>query len=134
MFSMTPHPHEDPDGTTYNVAVSLKHGTRFNILRIPSEPCSQRDKDVHPLHGTEVLSSFVPKNRLAYYHSFAMTPNYFVFVENPFVVNLWALLTMKIKGKLFILLTCLRVSSLFFFSYEKKGNLSMDSWYVVEHG
>lgn len=47
------------------------------------------------------MSTFVPKNRLCYYHSFAMTPNYFVFIENPFVVNVWALLTMKIKGRSF---------------------------------
>lgn len=101
MFSMTPHPHEDPDGTTYNVTVSLNRGTRYNILRIPSEPSPDPRLAAHPLQGTQVLSTFVPKNRLAYYHSFAMTPNYFVFVENPFVVNLWALLTMKVKGRSF---------------------------------
>lgn len=103
MFSMTPHPHEDEDGNVYNVAVSLKKGTRYNIARVPPRPSTPADADkaVHPLENVKIVSTFVPKNRLCYYHSFAMTPNYFVFIENPFVVNVWALLTMKIKGRSF---------------------------------
>lgn len=101
MFSMTPHPHEDEEGNVYNVAVSLKKGTRYNITRVPPRPSTPGDSAQHPLQGVNVVSTFVPKNRLCYYHSFAMTPNYFVFIENPFVVNVWALLTMKVKGRSF---------------------------------
>lgn len=101
MFSMTPHPHEDEEGNVYNVAVSLKKGTRYNITQVPPQPSTPGDSAPHPLQGVNVLSTFVPKNRLCYYHSFAMTPNYFVFIENPFVVNVWALLTMKVKGRSF---------------------------------
>ena len=101
MFSMTPHPHEDEQGNVYNVAVSLKKGTRYNITQVPPRPSTPGDSAPHPLQGVNVMSTFVPKNRLCYYHSFAMTPNYFVFIENPFVVNVWALLTMKIKGRSF---------------------------------
>lgn len=103
MFSMTPHPHEDEHGNVYNVAVSLEKGTKYNITQVPPRPQTPEDEGraSHPLQDVKILSTFVPKNRLCYYHSFAMTPNYFVFIENPFVVNVWALLTMKIKGRSF---------------------------------
>lgn len=103
MFSMTPHAHEDRDGTIYNVAVSLKKGTKYNILAIPSSPTPPPGTPslTDPMKGVQIISSFVPQNRLSYYHSFAMTPHFFVFVENPFVVNVWALLTMKMKGRSF---------------------------------
>ena len=101
MFSMTPHPHEDEEGNVYNVAVSLKNGTRYNIMKVPPRRQISQRSSAHPLQDVRVISTFIPKNRLCYYHSFAMTPNYFVFIENPFVVNVWALLTMKIKGRSF---------------------------------
>ncbi|XP_074616208.1 beta,beta-carotene 15,15'-dioxygenase-like isoform X2 [Acropora palmata] len=103
MFSMTPHPHEDEEGNIYNVAVSLKKGTRYNITQVPPRPQTPQDEGRahHPLQDVKIVSTFVPKNRLCYYHSFAMTPNYFVFIENPFVVDVWALLTMKIRGRSF---------------------------------
>lgn len=44
---------------------------------------------------------FVLKNCFCYYYSFVMIFNYFVFIENFFVVNVWVLFMMKIKGCLF---------------------------------
>lgn len=100
LFSLTPHPHKDDDGTIYNVAVSLNKGTKYNFLETPSEPSpGHLEKEGHPLEGTKIVATFEPKNKLCYYHSFAMTPKYFVFVENPFVVDVWRLLTMKIQGE-----------------------------------
>ncbi|EDO36712.1 predicted protein, partial [Nematostella vectensis] len=103
MFSLTPHPHEDEHGYVYNVAVTMDKGTRFNIVKIPPDPKRSLpgESTCHPMEGLKVLASFQPKNKLCYYHSFAMTPNYFVFIENPFVVNVFALLTMKVKGRSF---------------------------------
>ncbi|XP_031562026.1 beta,beta-carotene 15,15'-dioxygenase-like [Actinia tenebrosa] len=101
MFSITPHPHQDEEGRVYNVAVSLRNGTKYNFLEIPSDPSPIPEKEENPLKGTKIVATFEPKNKLCYYHSFAITPNYFVFIENPFVVNVWRLLTMKIKGRSF---------------------------------
>ena len=100
LFSLTPHPHQDVDGTIFNVAVSLNKGTKYHFLETPSEPKPPGKEEQHPLKGTNVVATFEPKNKLCYYHSFAMTPKYFVFIENPFVVDVWRLLTMKIQGKI----------------------------------
>lgn len=99
LFSLTPHPHQDSNGTIYNVAVSLVKGTKYHFLETPSNPPAPGNQDQHPLKGTKIVATFEPKNKLCYYHSFAITPKYFVFIENPFVVDVWRLLTMKVKGK-----------------------------------
>ena len=78
-----PHPHEDEEGNVYNVAVSLKKGTRYNITQVPPRPSTPGDSAPHPLQGVNAMSTFVPKNRLCYYHSFAMTPNYLVLSRTP---------------------------------------------------
>lgn len=101
LFSLTPHPHQDSNGTMYNVAVSLAKGTKYHFLETPSDPPTPGSEGKHPLRGTKIVATFEPKNKLCYYHSFAITPKYFVFIENPFVVDVWRLLTMKVQGKHF---------------------------------
>ena len=101
MFSMSPHPHKDPDGTMYNVAVSLGTKTTYNILAFPMHSKSGPPSK-GPLENVSVVASFEPHNRLAYYHSFGMTENFFVFIEVPFVVNLLAVMSMKLSGKSFL--------------------------------
>lgn len=101
LFSLTPHPHTDDNGTVFNVAVSLTKGTKYHFLETPSDPSPPPTvKESHPLKGTKVIATFEPKNKLCYYHSFAITPKFFVFIENPFVVDVWRLMTMKIQGKM----------------------------------
>ncbi|XP_078480617.1 LOW QUALITY PROTEIN: carotenoid-cleaving dioxygenase, mitochondrial-like [Lampetra planeri] len=94
----TAHPHYDSDGTTYNMGNSYgRKGALYNIITVPSEKSEAKDT----LHGAKVLCSIVPANRShpSYYHSFAMSENYVVFIEQPIKMDLLKIVTCKLRGK-----------------------------------
>ncbi|XP_012690255.2 beta,beta-carotene 9',10'-oxygenase [Clupea harengus] len=94
----TAHPHNDPDGTTYNMGNSYgAKGVFYNIICVP--PKQETDDD--SLQGSKVLCSIAPadKGRPSYYHSFGMSANYVVFIEQPIKMNLWKIITCKMTGK-----------------------------------
>ncbi|XP_053307679.1 carotenoid-cleaving dioxygenase, mitochondrial [Spea bombifrons] len=96
----TAHPHYDPDGTAYNMGNSYgKSGTRYNIIRVPA----QKSNSAETLEGAQVVCSIEPEDKMkpSYYHSFAMTENYVVFLELPLKLNIMKILTSQIKGKAF---------------------------------
>lgn len=78
----TAHPHIDLDGTAYNVgcSYSLLNGPELRIIRLPEGK----------LEGASVAATVVSRWRAAlpYLHSFAMTENYWVIVEQPLVLSL----------------------------------------------
>ncbi|XP_076867978.1 carotenoid-cleaving dioxygenase, mitochondrial isoform X2 [Brachyhypopomus gauderio] len=94
----TAHPHVDPDGTVYNMGNSYdRKGTSYNIIRVPPGQDSPSDT----LHGAKLLCSITPvhKNRPSYYHSFAMSKNYVVFIEQSVKMDLFKIMTCKMRGK-----------------------------------
>ncbi|NXV02939.1 BCDO2 oxygenase, partial [Cettia cetti] len=94
----TAHPHYEPDGTTYNMGNSYgKHGSSYNIIRVPPQQPGLGDK----LEGAKVLCSIPPMDRAkpSYYHSFGMTENYIIFIEQPLKLNLLKIITSKLCGK-----------------------------------
>ncbi|KAF7688698.1 hypothetical protein HF521_013505 [Silurus meridionalis] len=94
----TAHPHVDPDGTVYNMGNSYgMKGTLYNIIRVPP---NKEDPD-ETLHGAKVLCSISPaeKNKPSYYHSFAMSENYLMFIEQPIKLDLLKILTSRMRGK-----------------------------------
>ncbi|NWR25509.1 BCDO2 oxygenase, partial [Emberiza fucata] len=94
----TAHPHYEPDGTAYNMGNSYgKHGSCYNIIRIPPQESGHGDT----LEGARVLCSIPPKNRAkpSYYHSFGMTENYIIFIEQPLKLDLLRIITSKLRGK-----------------------------------
>ncbi|XP_007563249.1 beta,beta-carotene 9',10'-oxygenase isoform X1 [Poecilia formosa] len=94
----TAHPHYDPDGTAYNMGNSYgSRGTLYNIIKVPPEKTESKDT----LQGAKVLCSIVPANKShpSYYHSFAMSENYVVFIEQPIKMDLLKIVTCKIRGK-----------------------------------
>ncbi|XP_040037204.2 carotenoid-cleaving dioxygenase, mitochondrial [Gasterosteus aculeatus] len=94
----TAHPHYDPDGTTYNMGNSYgSKGALYNIIRVPPEKTDAKDT----LQGTKILCSIVPANKShpSYYHSFAMSENYVVFIEQPIKMDLMKIVTCKLRGK-----------------------------------
>lgn len=96
----TAHPHYDPDGTVYNMGNSYgKEGTRYNIIRVPP----QKSGEGETLEGAQVVCSIEPEEKMkpAYYHSFGMSENYVVFVEQPLRLNIMKLMLSKIQGKSF---------------------------------
>ncbi|CAM9324090.1 unnamed protein product [Lampetra planeri] len=94
----TAHPHYDSDGTTYNMGNSYgRKGALYNIITVPSEKSEAKDT----LHGAKVLCSIVPANRShpSYYHSFAMSENYVVFIEQPIKMDLLKIVDMQVEGE-----------------------------------
>uniref|UniRef100_A0A3P9LRM9 Carotenoid-cleaving dioxygenase, mitochondrial n=1 Tax=Oryzias latipes TaxID=8090 RepID=A0A3P9LRM9_ORYLA len=94
----TAHPHYDPDGTTYNMGNSYgRKGALYNIIKVPPEKADIKET----LQGAEVLCSITPANKShpSYYHSFAMSENYVVFIEQPVKMDLLKIVTCNIRGK-----------------------------------
>ncbi|CAJ1064109.1 beta%2Cbeta-carotene 9',10'-oxygenase-like isoform X1 [Xyrichtys novacula] len=94
----TAHPHFDPDGTTYNMGNSYGgKGALYNIIRVPPEKTDAKDT----LQGAKILCSIVPSDKIrpSYYHSFAMSENYVVFIEQPIKMDLLKIITCKLRGK-----------------------------------
>ncbi|KAM8927667.1 carotenoid-cleaving dioxygenase, mitochondrial-like [Pelodytes ibericus] len=94
----TAHPHYDPDGTSYNMGNSYgKQGMFYNIIKIPAQAVEDEEDS---LYGAVVLCSIPPKDKLnpSYYHSFGMTENYIVFIEQPIKMNVLKIVTGNITG------------------------------------
>ncbi|NXQ55511.1 BCDO2 oxygenase, partial [Anthoscopus minutus] len=94
----TAHPHYEADGTTYNMGNSYgKHGSSYNIIRVPPQESEHGDL----LEGAKVLCSIPPKDRTkpSYYHSFGITENFIIFIEQPLKLNLLKIITSKLCGK-----------------------------------
>ncbi|XP_037321072.2 carotenoid-cleaving dioxygenase, mitochondrial [Pungitius pungitius] len=94
----TAHPHTEPDGTTYNMGNSYNSkGASYNIIKVP--PTKQTAEDT--LEGVSVLCSIPSseKSKPSYYHSFGMSENYVVFIEQPIKMNLLKIVTGKLRGK-----------------------------------
>ncbi|XP_028429516.1 beta,beta-carotene 9',10'-oxygenase [Perca flavescens] len=94
----TTHPHTEPDGTTYNMGNSYNSkGATYNIIRVP--PTKKTAEET--LEGATVLCSIPSgdKSKPSYYHSFAMSENYVVFIEQPIKMDLLKIVTGKLRGK-----------------------------------
>ncbi|KAJ8266256.1 hypothetical protein GJAV_G00128340 [Gymnothorax javanicus] len=94
----TAHPHYDPDGTAYNMGNSYTmKGAAYNIIRVPPGKAGPSET----LEGAKVLCSIpsVDRGRPSYYHSFAMSQNYVVFIEQPLKMDLFTIVTSKLRGK-----------------------------------
>ncbi|XP_045583182.1 beta,beta-carotene 15,15'-dioxygenase [Procambarus clarkii] len=101
----TAHPHVDPDGTVYNMGNSYhgKTGPTYNIIKFPL-PKVAEGKKISSVEQAEIVAT-IPcqwKMRPSYYHSFGITDNYFIFVEQPFVFNLKKLIFNYYTGKPYI--------------------------------
>jgi beta,beta-carotene 9',10'-dioxygenase len=72
----TAHPHFDnKTGDTYNCLIHFSNTSTFNFYRI--RPNSKKRE----------LITAIPVKNPPYVHSFAMTENYLIFIECPFIVN-----------------------------------------------
>ncbi|KAF7651197.1 hypothetical protein LDENG_00114300 [Lucifuga dentata] len=90
---VTAHPHCDADGTVYNIGncFGKNMSLAYNIIKIP--PAQEDNSD--PIEKSQILVQLPSNERLkpSYLHSFGMTENYFVFVEQPVKINLLKFLT-----------------------------------------
>ena len=96
------HPHEEFDGSVYHVMTSIGRQARYNFVHVPPVKRANHIKTETALEGAKIVASVkAHKMYSTYYHSFGITPNYFIFVENPFTVNGYEVLRMKIDQRSF---------------------------------
>ncbi|CAG7827335.1 unnamed protein product [Allacma fusca] len=86
--SSTPHPLIDYDGTMYNTGASISAtGSKQKIFKIPRVKPGETFKD--SLKNLEVIAT-LPSRRITHshiHHSFGMSENYLVLIEQPYLLN-----------------------------------------------
>ncbi|KAM9658775.1 LOW QUALITY PROTEIN: carotenoid-cleaving dioxygenase, mitochondrial [Trichechus inunguis] len=98
--------HYDPDGTAYNMGNSYGARERifhfpsfcYNVIWVPPEKVDLGET----IHGAQVIRSIASAEKMkpSNNHSFGMTRNYIIFIEQPLKMNLWKI-TSKIQEKAF---------------------------------
>lgn len=92
------HPHYDDVGTYFNISTAFVK-RQNEIYKIPPKT---DDKEA-ACAGLEMISSFPCTNGPAYFHSFAMSENYFIFMETSvFLSNPLKFLLLKIMNWTFV--------------------------------
>ncbi|XP_071945674.1 beta,beta-carotene 15,15'-dioxygenase-like [Antedon mediterranea] len=84
VLTQSSHPHVDVDGCTYNMASSYLLGCYYNIVKFT--PNTGPD----PTSTAEIVCR-IPATRWtkpSYYHSFGMTTNYFIFLEQSLYIDI----------------------------------------------
>ncbi|KAJ0019421.1 hypothetical protein NQD34_006990 [Periophthalmus magnuspinnatus] len=102
--SATAHPHYDQEGASYNMGNSYgKQGFFYNIIRVPPPDETAAKTDCADLNGAKVICSIpaAEPRKPSYYHSFVMSENYIVFVEQPIKLDLLKFMLYRIQGKSF---------------------------------
>ena len=89
------HPHEANDGTVYNIRIAYGRCCKWVLSEIPPKSDDPSEK---PFDDGKAICTISPYSNLAYLHSFAMTENYFVVVENPLMFSIAKLLLKNIVG------------------------------------
>ncbi|KAK5874755.1 hypothetical protein CesoFtcFv8_027315 [Champsocephalus esox] len=98
---VTAHPHYDSEGNTYNMGTALMSFGRpkYVIFKVPGD-ASDEQSGKPALRKVEQIASIPFRSTLfpSYYHSFGMTENYIVFVEQPFKLDIVKLATAYFRG------------------------------------
>lgn len=99
------HPHIDKDGSVH--MLGSQHGRRTNYTIVKITPPKEGDDGF--CKNAEIVAK-VPAHRAmrpSYHHSFAITENYYVFIEQPMVINVWKLITTKLTLTAFPVNSCM---------------------------
>ncbi|KAG5270135.1 hypothetical protein AALO_G00189150 [Alosa alosa] len=94
------HPHYDKEGNAYNMGTSIadKAKTKYTIFKVPAGTNAEDTTPV--LKNMEAVCSIPCRSLLSpsYYHSFGMTDNYFVFIEQPYKLDILKMATAYMRG------------------------------------
>uniref|UniRef100_A0A668A7Y7 Beta-carotene oxygenase 1, like n=1 Tax=Myripristis murdjan TaxID=586833 RepID=A0A668A7Y7_9TELE len=99
----TAHPHYDDEGNTYNMGTAILGLGRpkYVIFKVPLDRPATNQKQKKPaLRKVQQVCSVPFRSLLfpSYFHSFGMTENYIVFVEQPFKLDIVRLATAYFRG------------------------------------
>ncbi|XP_010130647.1 PREDICTED: beta,beta-carotene 15,15'-monooxygenase [Buceros rhinoceros silvestris] len=97
----TSHPHYDSAGNTFNMGTSIvdKGKTKYVLFKIPPS-VPEKEKKKSCFKHMEVVCS-IPSHSLlhpSYFHSFGVTENYIIFIEQPLKLDILKLATAYIRG------------------------------------
>ncbi|XP_069577350.1 beta,beta-carotene 15,15'-dioxygenase [Brachyistius frenatus] len=97
----TAHPHYDDEGNTYNMGTAIVSlgRPRYVIFKVPAD-ASDEERTKPALRKMQQVCSipFRSTRFPSYFHSFGMTENYIVFVEQPFKLDMVKLATAYFRG------------------------------------
>lgn len=101
----TSHPHVMSDGTVYNIGMSItSRGPVYNVVCFSPSRVTVDDngeeKELSMFDQATIVAS-VPSRWLlnpSYMHTFGITENFFVIVEQPLAVSLLGILSAHVKG------------------------------------
>ncbi|XP_061897364.1 beta,beta-carotene 15,15'-dioxygenase isoform X1 [Entelurus aequoreus] len=97
----TAHPHYDHDGSTYNMGTAILGlgPPKYVIFKVPADASGSAQK-TPALQKVQQVGSLPFRSTLfpSYFHSFGMTENFIVFVEQPFKLDLVKLATAYFRG------------------------------------
>ncbi|XP_031706128.1 beta,beta-carotene 15,15'-dioxygenase [Anarrhichthys ocellatus] len=96
------HPHYDKEGNTYNIGTSIaeKAKTKYILFKVPAVSEKDKDQDAPALKNVEVICTVPCLSLLtpSYYHSFGITDNYFIFIEQPLKLDILKMATAYMRG------------------------------------
>ncbi|XP_020848373.1 beta,beta-carotene 15,15'-dioxygenase [Phascolarctos cinereus] len=97
----TSHPHYDAQGNVLNLGTSIvdKGKTKYLVFKIPPT-MPENKKKKNNLKHLEVICSIPSRSLLnpSYYHSFGVTENYIIFLEQPFKMDILKMATAYVRG------------------------------------
>ena len=94
-------PIKDPKtGFLYNISATFTTGLKYHFVKIDSNSEIAKQSD---LISNCKIHSTIPsrmKTYFSYYHTFGMSENHLVFIEQPWVANSVRLVASRIKGRI----------------------------------
>ncbi|XP_070552538.1 carotenoid-cleaving dioxygenase, mitochondrial-like [Ptychodera flava] len=83
----------------FNMGFKYGRTCSYNIIKIPQPDQGAMNK---PYQKASIIGTIAPHTRHpSYFHSFGMTEKYFIFVEQPVIINIWKAVTSKLFGYAF---------------------------------
>ncbi|PIK44852.1 putative beta,beta-carotene 9',10'-oxygenase [Apostichopus japonicus] len=92
VHTATAHPHYGKDGTVYGMGSTFGPGSSYNIIKFPPGESQNQLEMAKIFCKIPASSSLYP----SYYHSFGMTENYIVFLEQPLTMNMFKIMFAKL--------------------------------------
>jgi carotenoid isomerooxygenase len=91
ILTQTAHPFVESDGNLFNLCFSLKNGVNYQIMCFPGGS----------IENAKIVATLPCRWKFnpSYMHSFGITENYFIIIEQPYVISVMSLLAAKIGNK-----------------------------------
>ncbi|XP_014218319.1 carotenoid isomerooxygenase [Copidosoma floridanum] len=105
IVSHTSHPHVMRDGTVYNLGMTTtSRGPAYSIVRFPpskfSEDNGTKIKKLSMFDQAEIVATVLPRWIFSpsYMHTFGITTNFFIIVEQPLTLSLKSIFMQKLRN------------------------------------